>query len=75
MELIAVNLVGDALPDLLMIRPGEPPALARNLGNGQHWLAFRLGGYWRTKPELMRTNSHGIGTRIMVEGQGVHASL
>ena len=41
------------------------------LGNGQHWLAMRLGGYWRVKPELMRTNSHGIGTRVTLEGQGL----
>jgi tetratricopeptide (TPR) repeat protein len=71
---LAVDLVGDELPDLLVTRPGEPPALARNLGNGQHWLALRLGGHWRVKPQLMRTNSHAIGTRIVVEGRGVHAT-
>src|SRR5262249_32766792 len=57
----AVDLAGDALPDILVLRPGDKPALARNSGNGQHWLAIRLGGHWRVKPELMRTNSHGIG--------------
>ena len=67
----AVDLVGDPLPDVLILRPGEKPALARNSGNGNHWLAIRLGGYWRVKPELMRTNSHGIGTRITLEGQGL----
>jgi hypothetical protein len=70
--LIAVDLIGDALPDVLVVRPGEPPALAKNLGNGQHWMAFALGGHWRVKPELMRTNSHSIGTRVFLEGQGVH---
>ena len=69
--LSAVDLVGDPLPDFLMLRPGESPALARNSGNGQHWLAIRLGGYWRVKPELMRTNSHAIGTRVTLEGQGL----
>ena len=49
----------------------QPPALARNLGNGHHWLALQLGGHWRVKPELMRTNSHAIGTRVIVEGQGI----
>ena len=44
--------------------------MARNLGNGHHWLALQLGGHWRVKPELMRTNSHAIGTRVIVEGQG-----
>ena len=62
---------GDPLPDMLLLRPGESPVLARNTGNGQHWLALRLGGYWRVKPELMRTNSHAIGTRVTLEGQGL----
>ena len=52
----------------------KPPALAQNLGNGQHWLALQLGGHWRVKPELMRTNSHAIGTRVLVEGQGLHVT-
>jgi tetratricopeptide (TPR) repeat protein len=72
--LMAVDLVGDALPDVLVIRPGEAPALARNLGNGQNWLVLELGGHWRVKPELMRTNSHAIGTRVLVEGQGLHVT-
>ena len=48
--------------------------MARNLGNGHHWLALQLGGHWRVKPELMRTNSHAIGTRLIVEGQGIHVT-
>ena len=36
-------------PDLLAIRPGEPPALARNLGNGHHWLALELDGHWQVR--------------------------
>jgi tetratricopeptide (TPR) repeat protein len=72
--LTAADLVGDPLPDLLVIRPGEAPTLARNLGNGQHWIALQLGGHWRVKPELMRTNSHAIGTRIVVEGQGTYVA-
>ncbi len=71
----AVDVAGDALPDIVLIRPGEAPALARNLGNGQHWLALQLGGHWRVKPKLMRTNSHGIGTRVLIEGQGIHATF
>ena len=72
--MIAVDLVGDPLPDILAVRPGGPPVLARNLGNGRHWLAFELGGLWHVKPELMRTNSHGLGTRVLVEGQGTHVT-
>jgi tetratricopeptide (TPR) repeat protein len=70
----AVDLVGDPLPDMLSIRPGEPPALCRNVGNGHHWLAVQLGGHWRVKPQLMRTNSHGIGTRVVLEGQGLYSA-
>ncbi len=70
--LALADLVGDPLPDLLIVRGGEAPVVARNLGNGHHWLALQLGGHWRVKPELMRTNSHAIGTRVVVEGQGVH---
>ena len=69
--LLAVDLTGDPLPDILVNKPGECPALARNIGNGQHWLAIRLGGHWRVKPELMRTNSHAIGTRVTLEGEGL----
>jgi tetratricopeptide (TPR) repeat protein len=68
----AVDLVGDPLLDLLVVRWGEPPALAANLGNGQNWLALHPGGHWRVKPELMRSNSHGIGARVLVEGLGLH---
>jgi len=70
----AVDLVGDPLPDILVLRPGEAPALARNQGNGQHWLALLLGGHWRVKPELMRSNSHAIGSRVTIEGQGIHVA-
>jgi tetratricopeptide (TPR) repeat protein len=70
--LLAVDLTGDPLADLLAMRPGAPPVLARNLGNGNHWLAVSLGGHWRVKPELMRTNPHGIGTRLLLEGQGTY---
>ncbi len=72
--LAIADLIGDPLPDLLVSRAGAAPAVARNLGNGHHWLALQLGGHWRVKPELMRTNSHAIGTRVIVEGQGIHVS-
>jgi tetratricopeptide (TPR) repeat protein len=65
------DLVGDPLPDLLSIRDGEAPRLARNLGNGQHWVAIGLGGRWKIDPDHMRTNSEGLGTRITIEGEGL----
>lgn len=70
--LTLADLDGNPLPDLLVVRPGQAPAIARNLGNGHHWLSLKLGGHWRVKPELMRTNSHALGTRVIVEGQGIH---
>jgi tetratricopeptide (TPR) repeat protein len=73
-SLSAVDLIGDPLLDVLTLRPGQTPALAANKGNGQHWLAVQLSGHWRVKPELMRTNSHAIGARMLLEGQGIHVT-
>ncbi len=70
----AVDLVGDPLPDLLTLSAGKPPTIARNLGNGQHWLALQLDGHWQVRKSGMRTNSHGIGTRLLLEGQGTHVT-
>jgi tetratricopeptide (TPR) repeat protein len=72
--LMAVDLIGDPLPDILVMRSGDSPVVAHNLGNGHHWLALQLGGHWRLKPERMRTNSHAIGTRVILEGQGLYVS-
>jgi tetratricopeptide (TPR) repeat protein len=66
------DLVGDALPDLVVVRDGLPPRIARNLGNGQHWLALDLAGRWKTSFDHMRTNSQGLGARLSLEGQGIH---
>ena len=63
------NLVGDPLPDLILRRDGEPPRLARNLGNGSHWLSLDLSGRWKTSHDQMRTNSEGLGARLALEGR------
>ncbi len=65
------DLAGDPLPDLLWLPDGAPPALAKNLGNGRHWLALDLGGRWKTGGDHMRCNPHGLGTRLRLEGQGL----
>ena len=65
------DLVGDPLPDLVLVGDGEPPRLARNLGNGRHWLSLTLGGRWKTSFDHMRTNPHGLGARLTLEGQGL----
>jgi tetratricopeptide (TPR) repeat protein len=61
------DLVGDLLPDLLVIKEGDVPRLARNRGNGHHWLALRLAGKWASWGRL-RSNPHGIGARIWLQG-------
>jgi tetratricopeptide (TPR) repeat protein len=71
--LAVLDLVGDPLPDLLVVSPGEAPAVARNLGSVNHWLSLDLSGRWRVKPELMRTNPHGIGARVSVQARGIDA--
>ena len=68
------DLTGDPLPDLLILPAGAAPLVAKNLGNGNHWLALDLGGKWKTSFDHMRTNPHGLGTVITVEGQGLLAS-
>ena len=63
------NLVGDPLPDLIFRRDGEPLRVARNLGNGSHWLSLDLAGRWKTSHDQMRTNSEGLGARLTLEGR------
>ncbi len=63
------DLVGDPLPDLVVVGDGEAPRLARNLGNGRHWLSLTLGGRWKTSFDHMRTNPHGLGARLSLEGR------
>jgi len=69
--LALADLSGDPLPDLLVLSDEAPPSIAVNLGNGQHWLSLDLGGRWKTSFDHMRTNPHGIGTRVTLEGQGL----
>jgi len=71
--LAVVDLIGDPLPDLLVVLPGEAPTLAANLGSGHRWLALDPSGRWRVKPELMRTNPHGVGARATVQARGIDA--
>ena len=65
------NLTGDPLPDLLLLKDGRGPRLARNLGNGHHWLAIDLSGCWKASFDQMRSNVHGIGTRVSLRGAGL----
>ncbi len=71
---LAVDLIGDPLPEFVAVRAGAPPVVALNQGNGRKYLALELGGHWHVQPKLMRTNAQAIGTRVLVEGNGVHSS-
>lgn len=66
------DLVGDALPDVLMLRDGDGPRLARHLGNGHRWIGLEIGGRWDVKPKTMRTNVEGLGVHVTVQGDGLY---
>jgi hypothetical protein len=65
------DLVGEPLPDLILLEDGAAPRLVENLGSGHHWLALELSGRWKVPPDHMRSNPHGLGTRVELEGQGL----
>ena len=73
-SLCLVDLVGDPLPDLLMFQDGDSPRIARNLGNGHNWLALALAGRWQDWGKL-RSNPHGIGARIRLQGPGLETTV
>ncbi len=66
------DLLGDPLPDLLILRDGAGPRVARHLGNGNHWLALAFSGRWKygKGPDggPMRSNPQGLGTRVEIQG-------
>jgi tetratricopeptide (TPR) repeat protein len=66
----------DALPSLILWHDGEPPRVANNLGNGNRWLALDLYGRWKEGNDKgpMRSNVHGLGTRITLDGPGLNVS-
>jgi FG-GAP-like repeat/ASPIC and UnbV/Tetratricopeptide repeat len=64
------DMVGDALPDLVIFKDGDVPRIARNLGNGHHWLSLVLNGRWASFGRL-KSNPHGIGARIWLQGPGL----
>ncbi len=70
--LTVVDLVGDPLPDILMLRDGQPPRISRNLGSGHRWIALDLNGRWNWSTfDYMRTNPQGLGTKLTLEGRGL----
>ncbi len=65
------DVIGDPLPDLIILRDGEGPSLSHNLGNGGHWIALNIGGRWGVKPKHMRTNSEGLGAKIRIDSDNL----
>ncbi len=62
--------MSDPLLDLVLVRDGDGPFVARNLGNSNHWLALTLSGRWDVDPSRMRTNPHGLGDSVLLQGPG-----
>jgi hypothetical protein len=72
--LCLADLVGDALPDLIVLTDGDSPRIARNLGNGHNWLGISLSGRWQDWGKL-RSNPHGIGSQVRLEGPRLESVL
>ncbi len=70
--LLLADLIADPLPDLLVLVDGQPPSLARSLGNSHRWLALDFGGRWRRGFDHMRTNPHGLGVTATLQGPGLN---
>jgi hypothetical protein len=62
------DIAGDALPELILLHEGSPPRWLGNAGNGCHWLALSLSGRWKFGFDWMRSNSHGTGASLTVQG-------
>ncbi|MFM1801519.1 MAG: hypothetical protein RJA81_871, partial [Planctomycetota bacterium] len=68
--LLIADLDGSPLPDLL-VWTETGPHLATNQTKDRPFLALDLGGRWKRSFDHMRTNPHGLGTRLSLEGQGL----
>src|SRR5262249_4571834 len=65
------DVVGDPLPDAVLVPEGQAPMVGQTQGNGQPWLALDLGGRWKPSHDHMRTNPQALGTRVTLQGQGL----
>jgi hypothetical protein len=68
------DVVGDALPELIEWRLGEAPEIFPMRPTSK-WLALDLRGKWLTDFGHMRTNPHGLGVKLTLEGQGLNVPL
>lgn len=72
-EISAMNLAdidGSPLPELVLWTDAGPAA-ALNQTTDRPYIALDLGGRWKRSFDHMRTNPHGLGTRLALEGQGL----
>ncbi|WZO99128.1 FG-GAP-like repeat-containing protein [Isosphaeraceae bacterium EP7] len=68
------DFLGDALPEMIEWKQGEAPEIIPRLTNSK-WLALDLRGKWLTDFGHMRTNPHGLGVKLTLEGQGLNVPL
>ncbi len=68
------DLEGDPLPELCIPLESQQPMLLelRPAGVNRHWLGLDFTGRWKTSFDHMRTNPHGLGVRVELEGQGLN---
>lgn len=64
------NVAGSPLPDLILWTDSGP-WLAVNETVNRPYLALNIGGRWKRSFDHMRTNPHGLGAKIALEGQGL----
>ena len=69
------DLAGDPLPEMILISEGQVPRWLKNTGNGNHWLALILTGRWKWGFDFMRSNPHGDGAWISVQGANLSVPL
>ncbi len=65
------DIDGSPLPELILWTE-TGPIFALNQTTDRPYIAIDLGGRWKRSFDHMRTNPHGIGTRLSLEGQGLY---
>jgi tetratricopeptide (TPR) repeat protein len=66
---VAADFLGDSWPQLLVLHADQPPTMWRTAGNGNRWITVRATGHRKVSgysSKQPRSNSDGIGTRVIV---------
>jgi tetratricopeptide (TPR) repeat protein len=64
------DIIDSPLPELVLWTESGP-WVAVNETKDRPYLALNLGGRWKRSFDHMRTNPHGLGTKIALEGKGL----